>query len=159
MLRAFSCGRTPSPRAGTAPPYPHALRRLPLDLILCIYEMGITVPTLPGHMGSQMTHSADHYPVPTWVTISEGRSETSPSLTQELRHRSLGEQLVTICMSPEILHHFCLLTVPLSAPFCVLPSLEEAEQAGTEWPSLHTAQGLSFLLQWASVSLSAQWLR
>lgn len=45
-------------------------------------------------------------------------------------------------MSPEILSYFCLLTVPLSAPFCILPFPEGAEQAGTGWPSLHTPQGL-----------------
>lgn len=67
--------------------------------------------------------------------------KTSPSLAQGLRHHLLGEQLITFS------HHTTLdpspfepLTSPPLLPFFVLPFPEEAVQAGTGWPSPHTAQ-------------------
>ena len=131
--------------AGTPPPYPQVLGRLPLGLSVCICEMGITVSTLPGRARLQMRHSAGHCPFPA------GRPSVRAGWRQAL---PWPRGLDIVCQVSWWSHlHTSLDPAPTSwltslpsAPFFLPSFLKQAQKAGTGQPSPHpgTSQPSAF---------------
>lgn len=98
LAKSVPLWETPSPGAGvrplgagTVPTYPYAQEGLPLGPGLCIYEVGIIAPILPGPVRIQMRHSAGHSPFSARPPLLRARLTHGLS-GQWLRQHLLGKQ-------------------------------------------------------------------